>query len=714
MDDALKTFFSEARELLADMEAALLGADESPTAELDVNAIFRAAHTIKGSAGLFGLDGVVRFTHVLESVLDEVRAGAVAIHGPLLPLLLRCCDHVGAWVDALEAGAEPESAHRAAEETLVTQLRAFLDTPAAAPEPAAAETSQGAEGQWHLSIRFGADVLRNGMDPLAFVRYLSTIGRIERIVTLPDAVPALEALDPEGCCLGFEIALVTAADRATIESVFEFVIDDCELRLVPPRSRVAEYVDLIRALPEEPERIGEILVRCGSLTGRELEEALGRQREADPAPRLGVLLSEQGQVAPEVVEAALDRQRLVRETRSTEASTIRVDAHKLDRLITLVGELVIAAAGAQLAGRRVRDLELQEAHATLDALVQDVRDSALNLRMVRIGATFSRFKRVVHDVAAELGKDIELRVSGEDTELDKTVVEKLGDPLMHLVRNAIDHGIDSPEQRAARGKPARGVLSLNAFHDSGAIVIEVSDDGGGLNRERILAKARERGLVGAEQDLADHEIDQLIFEAGFSTAEQVTNLSGRGVGMDVVKQNITALRGSVALASRPGEGTTVTVRLPLTLAIINGFQVGVGRSMFVVPMEMVDECVAYSCADGHDYTDLRGGVLPLVRLRDLFGLGGTPPVRQNIVVVQCGAARCGLVVDALLGESQTVIRPLSRMFKDVHGISGSALLGSGDVALILDVLAIAKLALACNPARTKPTESDRQRRVETA
>ncbi|EGJ11460.1 chemotaxis protein CheA [Rubrivivax benzoatilyticus] len=692
MDDALKTFFSEARELLADMETALLGADVAPGAAVDVNAIFRAAHTIKGSAGLFGLDGVVRFTHVLESVLDEVRSGTVAIQGPLTPLLLRCCDHVGAWVDALEAGVELDDGHLAAEDTLLARLRAYLGAEAAAPEPAADETAQPTEGQWHLSIRFGADVLRNGMDPLAFVRYLSTIGRIERIVTLPDAVPALEELDPESCCLGFEIALVTSADRATIESVFEFVIDDCELRLVPPRSRVAEYVELIRALPEQPERIGEILVRCGSITERELEDALGRQRESDPPPRLGALLTEQGQVAPEVVEAALDRQRQVRETRTAESSTIRVDANKLDRLITLVGELVIAAAGAQQASRRVRDLELQEAHATLSALVQDVRDSALNLRMVRIGATFSRFKRVVHDVAAELGKDIELRVGGEDTELDKTVVEKLGDPLMHLVRNAIDHGIDSPEQRAARGKPARGVVGLNAYHDSGAIVIEVSDDGGGLNRERILAKARERGIVDADHVPADHEIDQLIFEAGFSTAEQVTNLSGRGVGMDVVKQNITALRGSVELASRPGEGTTVTVRLPLTLAIINGFQVAVGRSMFVVPMEMVDECVAYSCADGHDYTDLRNSVLPLVRLRELFGLGGEPPVRQNIVVVQCAGARCGLVVDALLGESQTVIKPLSRMFQQVRGISGSSLLGSGGVALILDVPALLAVA----------------------
>ncbi|MBK1614744.1 chemotaxis protein CheA [Rubrivivax gelatinosus] len=690
MDDALKTFFSEARELLAEMETALLTAEESGGAAADVNAIFRAAHTIKGSAGLFGLDALVRFTHALESVLDDVRAGTLPLAGPLLPLLLRCCDHLGSGIDTIEAGSEPDAGHLEEERALLVRLGDF--GAAGAAEAAAAvqprtETRPG-EGQWHLSLRFGPDVLRNGMDPLSFIRYLSTLGRVERIVTLPDAVPTLEGLDAEACCLGFEIALVTAADRATIESVFEFVIDDCELRVVPPESRIAEYVDLIHALPEGPERIGEILVRCGSVTERELEEALGRQRQADPAPRLGAILAEQAQLAPEVVEAALEKQRQTREHRSQDAATIRVDASRLDRLITLVGELVIAAAGAQQAGRRVRDLELQAAHATLAELVQEVRDGALNLRMVRIGATFSRYKRVVHDVARELGKDIELRISGEDAELDKTVVEKLGDPLMHLVRNAIDHGIDSPEQRQARGKPARGVVALNAFHDSGSIVIEVSDDGGGLDRERILKKARERGLVAPDHTPSEHEIDQLIFEPGFSTAEQVTNLSGRGVGMDVVKQNIAALRGSVELRTRPGLGTTVTVRLPLTLAIINGFQVAVGGSMFVVPMEMVDECVAYSCADGHDYTDLRGRVLPLLRLREQFRLGGQPPARQNIVVVQAAGARCGLVVDALHGESQTVIKPLSRMFQRIRGISGSSLLGSGDVALILDVPAL--------------------------
>ncbi len=367
---------------------------------------------------------------------------------------------------------------------------------------------------------------------------------------------------------------------------------------------------------------------------------------------------------------------------------MRVDADKLDRLINLVGELIIAAAGANLLARRTQNVALQESSSTLAGLVEEVRDSALQLRMVKIGATFTRFKRVVHDVAKELGKDIELRTSGEETELDKTVVEKIGDPLMHLVRNAMDHGIEAPEVRAEHGKPAQGTVALNAYHDSGSIVIEVSDDGGGLNRDKILNKAVERGLVQCDINLSDAEIYSLIFEPGFSTADQITNLSGRGVGMDVVKRNITALRGSVGVSSELGKGTTVTVRLPLTLAIINGFQVGVGNSVFVIPLDMVDECVEFLAAPGYDYIDLRGKVLPFIRLRELFDLPDASGSRQNIVVVKHANQKFGLVVDTLMGEAQTVIKPLSKMFTQVRGISGSSILGSGDVALILDVPAL--------------------------
>jgi two-component system chemotaxis sensor kinase CheA len=708
LEDALPTFIAECRELLDDMEAALLSLDTGVDAEV-LNAIFRAAHTIKGSAGLFGLDHVVAFTHVAESVLDEVRAGHVAVQPPLVALLLGCCDHMRALTDEVAAGrTAPDAALERQGEPLLVALRQHL-APAPASTPAASPSAApGANGSgtWHLSMRFGAGVLRNGMDPLSFIRYLGTIGEIRAIVTLPDALPAVDAMDPECCYLGFELAFETQADKAQIESVFEFVLDDIALHILPPASRVDDYVKLIESLPEASPRLGEILARCGSVTEHELQRALASQAlahgaDAGSAQRLGEILVAQSAVTPAVVEAALDKQQKVKASQGSQGSqgspglgresqSVRVDSDKLDRLIDLVGELIIAQAGASLAAKRTADLDLHEAHSTLAGLVQEVRDSALQLRMVKIGATFNRFQRVVHDVSRELGKDIALVIKGEDTELDKTVVEKIGDPLTHLVRNAMDHGIGLPEQRRALGQPERGTITLEAYHDAGNVVIEVSDDGQGLNRERILAKGIERGLVEPDRTLSDAEIYNLIFEPGFSTAEKVTNLSGRGVGMDVVKRNITALRGTVGVSSRPGLGTTVTVRLPLTLAIIDGFQVGINKSVFVVPLDMVEECVEYRAAedDPRDYTDLRGHVLPFIRLRELFELGGTPSARQNIVVLRHGGQKVGLVVDGLLGEAQTVIKPLSKMFAEVRGISGSSIRGTGEVALILDVPAL--------------------------
>ncbi len=709
LDLALQTFFVESRELLEAMEAALLAiSQESGDNSETVNAIFRSAHTIKGSAGLFGLDPVVAFTHVVESVLDEVREGRIVLDDALIALLLSCGDHIGALVDSMEVDpthTDPELIARG--EPLLTRLHAYL-SPAAggalmvAPGPAferiAAETSEA--DPWHISLRFGPDVLRNGMDPLSFLRYLGTLGTITGIVTLPDAIPPADKMNPESCYLGFEIALCSKADKAAIESVFDFVLDDCLLRIVPPKSRIDDYIAILRDLPEESSRLGEMLVRCGTVTAYELEAALQQQADAQTAaahaeaspPLLGDVLVQQGAVAPPVLAAALEKQKKVRDTKAQENQSIRVDADKLDHLINLVGELIIASAGANLIARKARNVELQEANSVLSALVEEVRDSALQLRMVKIGATFSRFQRVVHDVSRELGKDIQLVVSGEDAELDKTVVEKIGDPLMHLVRNAIDHGIDSPDLRAGRGKPAMGTVKLNAYHDSGSIVIEVGDDGGGLDREKIMAKAVERGLVEAGRQLTDGEIYGLVFEPGFSTAEKVTNLSGRGVGMDVVKRNITALRGSVSISSVPEQGTTVTVRLPLTLAIINGFQIGVGKAVFVVPLDMVEECVEFSAEPGHDYIDLRGQVLPFIRLRELFDVTGPTSTRPNVVVVRHAGQKFGLAVDTLLGEAQTVIKPLSKMFAQVQGISGSSILGSGDVALILDVPALMQLA----------------------
>ena len=702
LDDALQTFIVESRELLEDMENALLNAEQAGGSAEAVNAIFRAAHTIKGSAGLFSLDHIVDFTHVVESLLDQVRDGTLALGDELIVLLLSCCDYLSSLIDALAAGQTTADAGMLATAApLVAQLRSRMagghvdaDSALVEAEHPSVERIDGPAGQgdaWHISLRFSEGVLRDGMDPLSFIRYLGQIGRISGIATLGDALPAADLMDPESCYLGFEIALVTEADKATIEAVFEFVQESCSIRMVPPRSRIDEYVRLIEDLPEQRGLLGELLVRTGCVTARELEDALATQAGAAPAaaPPLGEILVEQGKAAPALVEAALSKQKQQSaDSKPQENRSIRVDADKLDQLINLVGELIIVGASANLIARQVHNSELQECTSMLSDLVEQVRDSALQLRMVKIGATFNRFQRVVHDVAREIGKDIGLAVSGEDAELDKTVVEKIGDPLTHLVRNAIDHGIESAELRAQRGKPLRGTVRLNAFHDSGSIVIEVSDDGGGLDRERILAKAIERGLVEPERKMTDGEIYGLIFEPGFSTAAQVTNLSGRGVGMDVVKRNITALRGTVSVDSAPGLGTTVTVRLPLTLAIIDGFLVGLGSAVYVVPLDMIEECIEFAAEAGHDYTNLRGQVLPFIRLRELFGVTAPRPRRESIVVVRHAGQRIGLVVDALLGEFQTVIKPLGRMFSQLRCISGSTILGSGDVALILDVGAI--------------------------
>jgi len=696
IDAVMHTFIAESRELLGEMEDALLAVAQPDGGAEAVNAIFRAAHTIKGSAGMFGLDPVVEFTHVAESVLDRVRDGRVPVDESLVALLLACCDHIGALVNAVESGElDGNQALADAGAPLTAQLQTYLGAPAGAA-PRAAEAAAGNEApgdaeHWHISLRFGADVLRNGMDPLSFLRYLGQMGEITGIAVLDEALPAAAEFDPESCYLGFELAFHSNADKAAIEGVFEFVRDDCQLRILPPHSRVSEYVRLIEQLPEERSRLGEMLVKCGSVTANELAQALAQQNAAGPqAAPIGAILVEQGAVRPPVVDAALAKQKQASEPRAAtqENRSVRVDADKLDRLINLVGELIIAGASANVIARRAQIPELLECTSTLSSLVEEVRDSALQLRMVKIGATFNRFQRVVHDVSREIGKDIGLSVSGEDTELDKTVVEKIGDPLTHLVRNAMDHGIENAELRAARGKPAKGKVALNAYHDSGSIVIEVSDDGGGLKKDRILAKAIERGLVEPGRVLSDKEIYGLIFEPGFSTAEQVTNLSGRGVGMDVVKRNIQALRGSVEISSEEGVGTTVTVRLPLTLAIINGFQVGLGKSVFVIPMDMVEECVEFREEEGRDYIDLRGQALPFVRLRERFAIEGPPARRQSIVIVRYGSKRAGLVVDSLLGEFQTVIKPLGKVFSGLRFLSGSSILGNGEVALILDMVAL--------------------------
>ena len=709
IDAARNTFFEEAQELLRQMEEILLAFEAGTQDGEAVNGLFRAAHTIKGSAGLFRFDEVVGFTHVVESVLDRLRSGAIDVGDELLGLLLDSGDHIGTLVAAAASDSPADDAAQARGSALTAHLKTFLPRPAETPlagevlpepGPALAVSGGGPLGgadTWHLSLRFGADVLRMGMDPLAFIRYLTTLGDIMHIETLCDALPPIEDFDPEACHLGFELDLRSAASRQEIEAVFEFVQDDAQIRILPPHARVEDYIALIDELPEESSRLGEMLVAGGALTRRELEQALRAQAQDAPERRLGEILTDAGAVHGQVVEAALDKQKRGEERRAAESRSVKVPADKLDRLIDLVGELVIAGAGTQLLANRSHLGDLAESASQVNRLVEEVRDAALRLRMVQIGEVFNRFPRVVRDVSRELGKDIELKISGAETELDKSMVERLGDPLMHLMRNAMDHGLETAEQRLACGKPARGTVSLAARHESGSIVIEVRDDGRGLDRERILRKAIEKGLVQESQSLEDGKVYQLILQPGFSTAEKVTNLSGRGVGMDVVKSSIEALRGSIEIQSQAGEGTCMRLTLPLTLAIIDGFLVGVGCARFVLPLEMVVECIELPAGDGagdRDYLNLRGQVLPFLRLRELFEVPHPAPRRQNVVVVQYGGRQAGLAVDSLMGECQTVIKPLGVLFEKLRGISGSTVLASGEVGLILDVPQLIQLATA--------------------
>ncbi len=719
MDELYSVFAQEAREQLTALEDGLLRMEQGDHDPETINSIFRSAHTIKGASGVVELTQIERFTHVLENVLDQLRNGEIEVSGPLITALLKGCDQIGALLTPVEDGRlEPDPALEEKGVEVAAVLKTFLAGQAATTAQGGAKEEGGLPGHaddaelersgggsigdcWHISIRFGRDVLKNGMEPLAFLRYLLNLGEIVHLTTISDAMPLADAMDPEECYLGFEINFRSHASKDQIENVFSFCRDECDLYVLPPNSKIDDFLHLIESLPEETMRLGEILIRSGALTQDALEEGLRRQSAAvklaevteQPAPQLGDILIEKKMVQPEIVEAAAAKQKQVAEKKTNEARLIRVQADKLDQLIDLVGELVIAGASANLLAQKSKQSTLVEATSILTRLVENIRDSALQLRMVQIGETFNRFNRVVRDVSKEIGKEIDLTIVGAETELDKTVVEKIGDPLMHLVRNAMDHGIEPAAVRIAHGKPAAGRLDLTASHDSGSIVIQIKDDGGGLPKEKIRAKAIEKGLISPTQTLSDQEIANLIFEPGFSTAEKVTNLSGRGVGMDVVNKNIQALRGTVDVHSVEGEGSTFTIRLPLTLAIIDGFLVGVGNASYVIPLDNVVECLELrDDSTRGNVLNLRGEVLPFIRLRDFFDVEGEAPKRENVVVIHAAGAKAGIVIDELLGEFQTVIKPLGGLFKHLRGIGGSTILGSGEVALILDVQALTQIA----------------------
>ena len=727
-------FLDEAADMLQQFEQALLVMETDPADAENLNAAFRAAHTIKGTAGLFGCDAVVLFTHEVETLLEGLRSGALAVTDAISAALLEGLDQMAALLDEVRTGrSSPAVAERS--QVLGARLRHLYGAPAAAaadasaPDaaaaPAAAASAASAAGAWHLSLRFGPDALRNGLDPLAFIRYLANLGQITGCAVVSDDMPALADLDAEACHLGFELGLRTPAGQDEIERVFEFAADDCSLQILPPDADGSAFEQLLDLRCQGDGAATEALLALwagiGVGMGQLSQDTSPAAAEADAAAAADDSATTATAAQPAAAPAAERRaettdRRAGRDRRApAEARFVKVRADKLDHLIDLIGELVIAGSGAQMVANQEGSALFLEATQRVSDLVQATRDGALALRMVPVGETFSRFQRVVRDTSKQLGKEIEFVVTGGDTELDKSMVELIADPLMHLVRNSLDHGIELPAEREAAGKPATGRLGIDACHEGGSIVITVSDDGRGLRRDRILAKAIERGLLPEGAVPSDAEVWQLIFAPGFSTADKVTDLSGRGVGMDVVKRNIEALRGQIALTSSEGQGTRTQIRLPLTLAMIDGFLTLVGGVHYVLPLGVVSECIAVpkECLAVPARTcgtfDLRGEVLPYIDLALFYGVvpgaaSEAEPQRRSLVVVRDGAVRVGLVVDRLLGEHQTVIKPLAGIFRHLKALAGSTILGSGDVALVLDMQGLLAAALqAQQPVRHTPT-----------
>lgn len=714
-DDNLGLFFTESKEMLTEMESSLLALEKNMRDEESINALFRAVHTIKGTSSMFSLNEIESFTHIVENILDKVRNHTIELNTELIDILLKSRDIILGMVTIYESNPAAALAEElvSRKNKITGILKKYSETSVdsasvekteeiaeksyelAAEEPDPEDPA--GNNYWHISLRFKEGLFNSGMDPVPFINYMEKHGKILNLITIYENLPQFSKIDPEKCYLGFEIDYDTNFDKKRIDEALEFIREECDYRILPPKTLITEHMNHINNLPEEPMRIGEILKEGGTLTDNELKLALDIQKTITSSGEthegkalIGEILVKEKMVHKAVVDAAIDKQQENEKTAERKNKTIRIDAQKLDELINVVGELVINGAAMKQITEHIGNNLLTQTVLNMSRLIEDVRDRMMNIRMVQIGETFKRFERTVRDMSRENGKEIDLLISGSDAELDKTLIEKINDPLMHLVRNSIDHGIELPDERIRIGKSARGKIMLNAYHESGSIIIEVRDDGKGLDRDKILEKAVAVGLVQSGAELSDSDVFQFIFEPGFSTAEKVTTISGRGVGMDVVRRNIEAMRGFVSLESAKGAGTVTRIQLPLTLAIIDGFMISVGDLFYVLPLDMVIEGLEVKHADitshsGGNYFNLRGEVLPYLRLREFFDQDNNPLETENIIVVEHARKRIGLVADRLIGEFQTVIKPMGKLFSSLNWISGATILGTGEVAIILDI-----------------------------
>jgi two-component system, chemotaxis family, sensor kinase CheA len=697
-DHHANAYREEAAELIAGLETSLLELERSP-ADMDlVGTVFRALHTIKGSGAMFGFDAVAAFTHEIESAFDLVREGKLGVTRELINATLAARDYIKAL---LEGGGQTGRG-----EEILRNLRDLVGNGAAAPgvpetpvdAPVETPLPEGVPVTYRVRFTPSAGCLLNGANPLLLLRELAGLGECT-VTARREKLPALGEMDPELCYLGWDLVLTTGRGMDAIRDVFIFVEGDAEVQV-----QVADS-----GLDSQVKRLGDILVDRGDVSAQQVEAALDRR------PRTGELLVQAKLVGREHVESALAEQEHVREVRERQEradimSSIRVPAGKLDSLVNIVGELVTVRARLTQLAATSGDPEMVFVAEEVERLTEKLRDNTMNIRMLPIGATFSRFRRLVRDLSRELGKEVELDMEGGDTELDKTVIERLSDPLVHLIRNSLDHGIEPPDVRESRGKLRQGRIRLSAVHSGTSVVIRIADDGAGLNAAAIRARAVERGLASPDASLTEEQIFAFILEPGFSTAGQITGVSGRGVGMDVVKRSIEALRGSLQIASAGGQGTTITLRLPLTLAIIDGLLVRVGDAAFVLPLSNILECIELGPRDlrraqGRNIVWVRNQMVGCVPLRDAFGIGGDAPPLQHAVIAETSHGKYGFVVDVVVGDHQTVIKPLSGLYRRVQAISGATILGDGAVALIVDVDKLAAIALheeAAHCARRQP------------
>lgn len=681
-----QVFFEESFEGVALMETTLLNMDLEAVDAEDVNAIFRAAHSIKGSSGTFGFDAIAGFTHVMESLLDELRQGHRRVTKEIKEVLLRSVDLLR---DMLSAVNEKRALDSELIKSRQQELEALLNGKWPDVDDAGSEemvkapsvsTSEEVIG-WHLVFSPLPTMLSSGNDPLRILSELARLGRLEVKADL-SLLPRLEEFDPKECFLSWDLYLHAAVDQTEVNEIFDWVEDECNFASMPVHATVeqrsvgTEQRD-DRGGDSEKNAVGTSMLPAERRAGndrRQSDRRVGERRESNTAG----------------------------------AGSIRVDIHKIDHLINMVGELVITQSMLSLLGENFHQGQLQKFRDGLDELerhTRELQESVMQIRMLPISFSFSRFHRLVHDLSAQLGKKIELRLEGEATEMDKTVIEKIGDPLLHLVRNSVDHGIEMPSERITAGKPETGMIELKASHHNGSVLLKIRDDGRGLDASRIVHKAIEKGLVDQQANLSEQQIHELIFQPGFSTAEKVSDLSGRGVGLDVVRKNINELGGSIELDSEAGKGSTFSIKLPLTLAILEGQSVAVGEEVYIIPILSIVESIQIKpgmvnrVAGRGEMCRLRDEYLPVIRLYEVFGIEHYKATELSdglMVIVEGEGRRCGLLVDELIGQQQVVVKSLEANYQRVEGISGATILGDGSVALIVDIPGIMRLA------RTKP------------